>query len=80
MELVKKMFRWSIPIIGFPMVREGTGNEELLSYTPFDFWTIHIYRGKFELKKKGVETTAIRMRKDENNFWKIDVGKLVQTS
>ena len=79
MELVKKMFGWSIPIIGFPMVREGTGNEELLSYTPFGFWTIHIYRGKFELKKD-VETTAIRMKKDENNFWKIDVGKLVQTS
>ena len=49
------------------MVREGTGNEELLSYTPFGFCTIHIYRGKFELKKD-VETTAIQMKKDENNF------------
>ena len=69
MELVTKMFGRSIPIIGFLMVREGTGKEELLGYTHFWFLYIHIYRGKFELKKD-IETTAIRMKKDENNFWK----------
>ena len=51
------------------MVREGTGNEELLSYTPFGFCTIHIYRGKFELKKD-LETTAIRMKKTKITFGK----------
>ena len=57
-------------------MREGTGNEELLSNTLFGFEQSTYIRVNLNSKKKDVETTAIRMKKDENNFWKIDVEKL----
>ena len=69
MELVKKMFRWSIPIIGFPMVREGTGNEELLSNTIFGFEQSTYIRVKI-WTKKDVETIAIRMKKTKTTIGK----------
>ena len=69
MELVTKMFGRSIPIIGFLMVREGTGKEELLGYTHFLVFVQSTYIG-VNLNSKRFGNYCDPNEKDENNFWK----------
>ena len=55
-------------------MREGTGNEELLSNTIFGFEQSTYIR--VNLNSKRCRNYCDPNEKDENNFWKIDVEKL----
>ena len=69
------MCRWSIPIIGFPGERGDRKWRTVKQYNFLGFEQSTYIRVKI-WTKKDVETIAIRMKKDKDNYWKIDVEKL----
>ena len=74
MELVKKkMIRWSIPSIGFPGER---GDRKWRTVKLYTFWVFEqsTYIG-VNLNSKRCGNYCNPNEKDENNCWKIDVGK-----